>query len=81
LNEILESQRSPNDKLGLGYKKEGTHAEASTSKKHEWNTRRNSMMRTSYSMTRRMNEGKETYLKRWKLRAQVLRSRDTFRSG
>jgi hypothetical protein len=35
LNEILESQRSPNDKLGLGYKKEATHAEESTSKKHE----------------------------------------------
>jgi hypothetical protein len=35
LNEILESQRSPNDKSGLGYKKEATHAEASTSKKHE----------------------------------------------
>jgi hypothetical protein len=34
LNEILESQRSPNDKSGLGYK-EATHAEASTSKKHE----------------------------------------------
>jgi hypothetical protein len=35
LNEILESQRSPNDKSGLGYKREATHAEASTSKKHE----------------------------------------------
>ena len=35
MNEILESQRSPNDKSGLGYKGEGTHVEASTSKKHE----------------------------------------------
>jgi hypothetical protein len=35
LNEILESQRSPNDKLGLGYKREATHVEASTSKKNE----------------------------------------------
>jgi hypothetical protein len=35
LSEILESQRSPYDKSGLGYKKEATHAEASTSKKHE----------------------------------------------
>jgi hypothetical protein len=35
LDEILESQRSPCDKSGLGYKKEATHAEASTSKKHE----------------------------------------------
>jgi hypothetical protein len=35
LDEILESQRSPCDKSGLGYKKETTHAEASTSKEHE----------------------------------------------
>jgi hypothetical protein len=35
LNEILESQRSPNDKSGLGYKGEATYVEASTSKKHE----------------------------------------------
>jgi uncharacterized protein YydD (DUF2326 family) len=35
LDEILESQRSPCDKLGLGYKGEDTHAEESTSKKHE----------------------------------------------
>jgi hypothetical protein len=35
LDEILESQRSPYDKSSLGYKKEATHAEASTSKKHE----------------------------------------------
>jgi chromosome segregation ATPase len=35
LNEILDSQISPNDKLGLGYKEEATHVEASTSKKHE----------------------------------------------
>jgi hypothetical protein len=35
LDEILESQRSPYDKSGLGYKKEATHDEASTSKKHE----------------------------------------------
>jgi hypothetical protein len=35
LNEILDSQISPNDKSGLGYKKEATHVEASTSKKHE----------------------------------------------
>jgi hypothetical protein len=37
LNEILESQRSPNDKSSLGYKREATHVEASTSKKHEVN--------------------------------------------
>jgi hypothetical protein len=35
LNEILDSQRSSNDKSGLGYKKEATHVEASTSNKHE----------------------------------------------
>jgi hypothetical protein len=35
LDEILESQRSPCDKSGLGYKEEATHVEASTSKKHE----------------------------------------------
>ena len=37
LDEILESQRPPCDKLGVGYKGEDTHAEASTSKKHEVN--------------------------------------------
>jgi hypothetical protein len=37
LDEILESQRSPYDKSGLGYTGEDTHAEASTSKKHEVN--------------------------------------------
>jgi hypothetical protein len=35
LNEILDSQRSPNDKSGFGYKKEAIHVEASNSKKHE----------------------------------------------
>jgi hypothetical protein len=35
LNEILDSQRSPNDISGLGYKKEATHVEERTSKKHE----------------------------------------------
>jgi hypothetical protein len=35
LNEIFESQRSPNDKLGLEYKREDTHDEENTSKKHE----------------------------------------------
>jgi hypothetical protein len=35
LNERLETQRSPNDKSGLGYKREATHVEASTSRKHE----------------------------------------------
>jgi hypothetical protein len=35
LNEILDSQRSPNDKSSIGYKKEVTHVEASTPKKHE----------------------------------------------
>jgi hypothetical protein len=34
LDEILESQRSPCDKSGLGYKGEDTHAEERTSKKH-----------------------------------------------
>jgi hypothetical protein len=37
LDEILESQRSSCDKSGLGYKGEDTHAEVSTSKKHEVN--------------------------------------------
>jgi hypothetical protein len=37
LDEILEIQRSPYDKSGLGYKGEDTHAEAITSKKHEVN--------------------------------------------
>ena len=35
LDEIYESQRSPYDKLGLGYKKETTHAKESTSKKED----------------------------------------------
>jgi cell fate (sporulation/competence/biofilm development) regulator YlbF (YheA/YmcA/DUF963 family) len=35
LDEILESQRPSCDKLGLGYKGEDKHVEASTSKKHE----------------------------------------------
>jgi hypothetical protein len=35
LNEIFEIQRSPNDKSGLGYKREATHAKERTSKKHE----------------------------------------------
>jgi hypothetical protein len=35
LNEILESQISPNYKSGLGYKKEATHAKESISNKHE----------------------------------------------
>jgi hypothetical protein len=35
LDEILDCQRSPNDKYGLGYNKEETHYEASTSKKHD----------------------------------------------
>jgi hypothetical protein len=35
LNEILESRRPPNDQSGLGYKREDTHVEASTSKNHE----------------------------------------------
>jgi hypothetical protein len=35
LDEILDSQRSPHDKSGLGYNKEATHLEARTSKKHE----------------------------------------------
>jgi hypothetical protein len=35
LDEILESIRSPYDKLGLGYKKEATHVKESISKNHE----------------------------------------------
>jgi hypothetical protein len=35
LDEILNSQRSPNDKSGLGYNKKVAHFEAITSKKHE----------------------------------------------
>jgi hypothetical protein len=35
LDDLLESQRSPYNKQGLGYKEEATHVEASTSKKHE----------------------------------------------
>ena len=35
LDEILDSQRSPNNKSCLGYNKEATHSEASTSKKHD----------------------------------------------
>jgi hypothetical protein len=35
LDEILESQRSPLDNSGLGYKKEATHVEENTSKEHE----------------------------------------------
>jgi hypothetical protein len=34
-HEILESQISPCDKSGVGYKEEATHVEESTSKKHE----------------------------------------------
>ena len=35
LDEILDSQRSPNDKSGLGYNKEAIHLEAIISKKNE----------------------------------------------
>ena len=35
LNVILDSQTSSNDQSSLGYSKEATHVEASTSKKHE----------------------------------------------
>jgi hypothetical protein len=35
LDEILESQRSPLDKSGLGYKEEATYVEATTSKTYE----------------------------------------------
>ena len=35
LDEVLESQRSPYDKSGLGYKGEDTHVESRTSKKYE----------------------------------------------
>jgi hypothetical protein len=35
LDEILDSQRSPNDKYGLGYNKEATHSEVGSSKKHD----------------------------------------------
>jgi hypothetical protein len=35
LDEILDSQRYPHDKSGLGYNKEVAHLEVSTSKKHE----------------------------------------------
>jgi predicted RNase H-like nuclease (RuvC/YqgF family) len=35
LDWILQSQRPSCDKLGLGYKGEGTHAKESTSKKHD----------------------------------------------
>jgi chromosome segregation ATPase len=35
LDEILDSQRSPNDKSGLGYNKEVAHSEVGTSKKHD----------------------------------------------
>jgi hypothetical protein len=53
-----------------------------TNPKDCWNTRRKSMMRTSYSMTRRRHEvRKEDIFERWKLKAQVLKNRDTFRSG
>jgi hypothetical protein len=51
LDEILDCQRSPNDKLGLGYNKEETHSEASTSKKHE--------MIMSYSKGGSKDESKE----------------------
>jgi hypothetical protein len=35
LDEILDRQRSPHDKLGLGYNKEASHLEVSTSKMHK----------------------------------------------
>jgi hypothetical protein len=35
LDDILDSQISPHYKSGLGYNKEVSHLEASTSKKHE----------------------------------------------
>jgi chromosome segregation ATPase len=35
LDEILDSQRSPNDKSGLGYNKEVAQSEGNTSKKHD----------------------------------------------
>jgi hypothetical protein len=38
LDELLDSQRSPHDKSVLGYNKEVSHLESSTSKKHEVST-------------------------------------------
>jgi hypothetical protein len=35
LDEILDSQRYPNDKYGLGYNKEDAQSEVGTSKKHD----------------------------------------------
>jgi hypothetical protein len=57
LDEILESQRSPYDKSGLGYKGEDTHAEASTSKKHELNTSKKEYNATKQPYT----QGKENF--------------------
>jgi hypothetical protein len=55
-NEILDSQRSPNDKSGLGYNKEATHVEASTSKKHEV-----SPSFSKYVASQPSTQGKETF--------------------
>jgi hypothetical protein len=48
-----------------------------------WNTRRKSMMRTSYSMTRRRNEVRkgDIFEKMEAQSSSSMRSRDTFRSG
>jgi hypothetical protein len=72
LNEILESQRSPNDKSGLGYKKEATHVESSTSKKHEASPSKNednvsTQHKQSFKITKqgRLQEAIFTSQRKW----------------
>jgi hypothetical protein len=59
LNEILESQRSSNDKSGLGYKREATHVEARTSRKHEVSS---SLSKDEYNVASQPpTQGKESF--------------------
>jgi hypothetical protein len=59
LNEIMEIQRSPNDKSGLGYKGEATHDEESTSNNHEVSP---SLSKDEYNVARQpYTKGKENF--------------------
>jgi Ni/Co efflux regulator RcnB len=68
LNEILDNQRSPNDKSGLEYKKEATHVESSTSKKHEVSP---SLSKDGKNVTSQPStQGKESFKRKKKGRHQ-----------
>jgi hypothetical protein len=68
LNEILDSQRSPNDKSGIGYNKEATHVESSTSKKNEASP--SLSMDGNNVVSQPYTQGKEIFKRKKKVRHQ-----------